>query len=701
MNCKKSLTRFFYFSLCLILALGILLTGCDLWELKPDSGVNGGNNTDTENGAEAELPDIFDDEEYEITDNTFSVTTDAADGYTLENNICTITAAGVYTCTGSLADGQIIVDAGDSDVVEIDLKTVEIACSYGAPVLILNADKVEISAKKDTKNIIIDKRTTCEETDETAAAIYSECDLKIKGNGELSVKTSLNNGIHTKDDLDLKNLTLYVSAPNHAIKGNDSITCENATITAVSTGGDALKTSNSDISDKGNQRGTVTVNGGSLELYACCDGIDAAYDVIITDEANVTIYTNTYSSYTTERVEKSESTMYFRFPGSGMGMRPGQSSFPYASYQYSVLFTLNDGSEVWENLSTSETIGSYIFYQVSLSANASAFCLYAYNSSQTPQSTDSYAYRTEKKNLNTSYDTFYISGISGSTLSGGWTNYSTVTSQGPGGFGGMGGGFGQEGNPNAAEFSCKGIKADNAISVESCTITVSSYDDALHANNDVLLENGSYGQGNITISSGTLMLTSKDDAIHADQDFNGIGGNLTVTAAYEGIESNRMYFNGLTAYVYASDDAVNAVASGNYNPLIEVCSGLIDLEVPSGDTDTMDSNGSIKISGGVVILKNGQSGNSMTGGTIDCDGSISVTGGIVIAIGAAGNVISGAKRNTSVSFSAGSYTLKNADGTTVAEFTLSSTHKGYMIYIGTGGTYTLYCDNNSVLNFSF
>lgn len=303
--------------------------------------------------------------------------------------------------------------------------------------------------------------------------------------------------------------------------------------------------------------------------------------------------------------------------------------------------------------------------------------------------------------MNTSYDTFYISGISGSTLSGGWTNYSTVTSQGPGGFGGMGGEFGQEGNPNAAEFSCKGIKADNAISVESCTITVSSYDDALHANNDVLLENGSYGQGNITISSGTLMLTSKDDAIHADQDFNGIGGNLTVTAAYEGIESNRMYFNGLTAYVYASDDAVNAVASGNYNPLIEVSSGLIDLEVPSGDTDTMDSNGSIKISGGVVILKNGQSGNSMTGGTIDCDGSISVTGGIVIAIGAAGNVISGAKRNTSVSFSAGSYTLKNADRTTVAEFTLSSTHKGYMIYIGTGGTYTLYCDNNSVLNFSF
>ena len=71
MNCKKSLTRFFYFSLCLILALGILLTGCDLWELKPDSGVNGENNTDTENGAEAELPDIFDDEEYEMVAEVF------------------------------------------------------------------------------------------------------------------------------------------------------------------------------------------------------------------------------------------------------------------------------------------------------------------------------------------------------------------------------------------------------------------------------------------------------------------------------------------------------------------------------------------------------------------------------------------------------------------------------------------------------
>lgn len=663
------------------------------------SGTGGQASSDSE--AEAELPPEYEDG-YEITGTDFSITTDVENGYSVENGVYTIVAAGVYTCTGSLADGQIVVDAGDDDVVEIELKTVEIACSFGAPILLLNADKVEISAKKDTKNIIIDSRTTCEDTDETAAAIYSKCDLKLKGNGTLSVKSTLNNGVHSKDDLDIKNLTLYVYAPNNAVKGNDSITCENATVTAISTGGDAFKTTNSDISSKDNQRGTVTIDGGKLDLYACCDGIDAAYDVVISNNAEITINTNTYSSYTSERVETSASSMYFRFTSGGSGgpVRPGQSSFNYASYQYSVLFTLSDGGTVWENLTSSKSAGSYVYYEVDLPANADKFCLYAYSSSQSQQNTSDYAYYSGDKNINTAFDTFGISGVSGGKLTGEWTNYSTTTQQAPGN--NWGGGFGQEGNPNSAEFSCKGIKSGNEITINDCTIVINAYDDAIHANNENLLENGNYGAGNVTICAGVLTLTTKDDGIHADQDLIASGGTVTVEGddVYEGLEANRLYLCGATVHVYATDDAVNASASGNYTPLAEISAGYVDLEAPSGDTDTLDSNGNIKITGGVIVLKNGQSGQSNTGGNIDCDGSITVTGGTVIAIGAAGHTISGAKSNTSTSFSAGDYVFQDANGNTVAEFTLSSSHKGYMIYADSG-TYTLSCGSTSVVSLSF
>lgn len=50
-----------------------------------------------------------------------------------------------------------------------------------------------------------------------------------------------------------------------------------------------MKTKNSDISSKGNQKGTISILGGKHNIYAACDGIDAAYNVVI-DSENTIIY---------------------------------------------------------------------------------------------------------------------------------------------------------------------------------------------------------------------------------------------------------------------------------------------------------------------------------------------------------------------------------------------------------------------------
>ena len=258
------------------------------------------------------------DNEVEITDG-FTVTTSVENGYTQSGNVYTITSAGEYTLSGVLEEGQILVNAGDDDKVTLILNGTSITCSTDSPIYIKNADKVKINVSEGTYNTVTDARALqTDENDTTGkAAIYACCDLDLLGSGSLVVEAGYNNGIQTKDDLEIKNVVLHVTAPNNAIKGNDSLTIKSGNIIAVSSAGDALKTENSDVSSKGNQRGTITISGGTLELYAGCDGIDAAYDVVISGSPSILIKTNTYSQYTVDSLKVKVSA------SSSSGARPG------------------------------------------------------------------------------------------------------------------------------------------------------------------------------------------------------------------------------------------------------------------------------------------------------------------------------------------------------------------------------------------
>ncbi len=230
--------------------------------------------------------------------------------YTQNGNIYTLTKAGTYTLKGNLPDGQIRVEAGEDDEVELDLDGVSIVCSFDSPIYAAEADKVKIVALENTVNVLKDTRSPLAggEDGTGSGALYALCDLTLSGTGSLNVTSSFNNGVHTKDDLKIKDLTLSVTAPNNAIKGNDSVSVGSGKVTAVSTEGDGIKTDNSDLSSKGVQRGTVAISGGEVTIYAACDGIDAAYDAVISgDPTSVSIYTHGYSSYTADGAKKTTS----------------------------------------------------------------------------------------------------------------------------------------------------------------------------------------------------------------------------------------------------------------------------------------------------------------------------------------------------------------------------------------------------------
>ena len=306
----------------------VLLASCGSAATSSNGVQSGSDSTQTDSGAidgsaiarEAENANA---DEVEITGD-FTITTTVANGYTQSGSVYTITAAGEYTLSGVLTDGQVVVDAGDDDKVTLNLDGVSITCSTDSPIYIKNADKVKINAAEGSYNKINDTRPLQTDENDTTGkgAIYAQCDLDLLGEGKLVVEASYNNGIHTKDDLEIKNLTLYVSAPNNAVKGNDSLTVKSGNIIAISSAGDALKTENSDLSSKGNQRGTVTISGGTLELYAGCDGIDASYDVVISGSPSILIKTNTYSEYTADSLKKTASSSS---SGWGRGGFPGES----------------------------------------------------------------------------------------------------------------------------------------------------------------------------------------------------------------------------------------------------------------------------------------------------------------------------------------------------------------------------------------
>lgn len=190
-----------------------------------------------------------------------------------------------WTLAGSYF-GALVFDAGENDIV-IELAGFTLAGSKACPLYIMNAANADISAKKDTENYIYDKREAAEEL---KSAVYSECDLKLKGAGILRVISDSNNGIHTKDDMKVQKLTLYVSSVDNALKGNDGVTVSSGDITLISRQGDGIKTSGTSLSKKGNQKGSVTIESGIVNIYAACDGIDAACDVVVSD-GTLNIYT--------------------------------------------------------------------------------------------------------------------------------------------------------------------------------------------------------------------------------------------------------------------------------------------------------------------------------------------------------------------------------------------------------------------------
>lgn len=194
------------------------------------------------------------------------------DGASADGSVITITKEGVYRFSGTLDDGQIIVNA-DGAKVQLVFDNADISCSYSAPVYGINSDKIFITLADGSTNSLTDASSyTYEEDtiDEPSAAIFSADSITLNGSGSLTVTANYNDGIRSKDDIVITGGTINITAVSNGIKGKDYVAAAGGDIT-VTSGGDGIKASNTEDQSLG----FVYIEGGTFDITSEGDGIQA------------------------------------------------------------------------------------------------------------------------------------------------------------------------------------------------------------------------------------------------------------------------------------------------------------------------------------------------------------------------------------------------------------------------------------------
>jgi hypothetical protein len=270
-----------YFSVA-ALALAVSLAGCSAVATTGQAGTSSASSPQAVTVASVDEATHFDADDLSW-DSAEEVAVTLADGAStvaggspsaaakVDGDTVTISAAGTYRLSGNLSDGQVVIAAGEEDVVRIVLDGVELSSSTGSAFVVRSANEAIVFLADGSTNSVADAASYAEQAEESPnAALYSMADLTIAGSGALAVSGKYKDGIVSKDGLVLAAGTVTVNAADDGIRGKDYTVLLDGAYT-VTAGGDGV-TSDNEV-DEG--RGWLLVSGGALTVKAGDDGVKA------------------------------------------------------------------------------------------------------------------------------------------------------------------------------------------------------------------------------------------------------------------------------------------------------------------------------------------------------------------------------------------------------------------------------------------
>ena len=224
------------------------------------------------------------------------------DGAVAENGKVTIRKAGTYLLSGTLEEGQLLVDAEEGAEIILVFDGFKISNSTDAPLLFESGSSITLVLKDGSENAVTDLRSSAEEN---KAAIYTKSDLTISGNGTLDVTGTAEDAIHSKTNVTVQGGTINLKAGDDAIHADETLTILDGKVTVleseegleglvvdiqggditVNASDDGLNASDGSGSDKAPGQATegaeIRISGGVLTVKAGGDGIDSNGDLII------------------------------------------------------------------------------------------------------------------------------------------------------------------------------------------------------------------------------------------------------------------------------------------------------------------------------------------------------------------------------------------------------------------------------------
>ena len=239
-------------------------------------------------------------------------------GVAINGQTVTITAEGTYIFSGTLSEGQIVVDA-DNAKVQIVFDNVDITCASSAAVYVKSAEKVFVTLAEGSQNTL---RNTDEyvaiDDNNIDAVIFAKSDLTLNGTGSLMIVSAEGHGIVSKDDLKITGGTYDITAAGHALSGKDSVRIADGTF-ILTAEKDGIHAENADDEEKG----YIYIADGDFTITSDGDGMDASNIVQIEDGT----FDITAGGGAANSLKTHESDM----PGGGMSQnieRPDGESMP-------------------------------------------------------------------------------------------------------------------------------------------------------------------------------------------------------------------------------------------------------------------------------------------------------------------------------------------------------------------------------------